>query len=901
MPRLQGSSVALRRTECATSQTRQSLSAANVQGYAGLFSALIDSGIPGLDPSGARNLLGSANTALSSGGAHGQASQFFTHTIGAKLGLSPFETQAWYEGGMLATPKDMFGEGSAAARFGMEGSLSETTLLESTLSELRRQYGSDRNMLAHATANHLGLGINQAMGLLSVEPNRIGSIRERLEKAGIGLDRVNAQSITTLARVDRGRPEDLDAIASDLLGRTGDDALEREERERLRTAMEGGDTAQLQNVLTRLVATREQEQTQGKAIHDAKVALENLKTSVADKLVPLTQDMRAGILYMAGNGEKTGSEVLQQIAERESSIRAQRINSDYDQQIEEANKQYRAEITDASPDGAASLKNEPWYQDYMKGLRNGTLSDAEIADHKKRFAERARDNANKAGPAGARMREEIMADHESNIDRIEREREEALTAERARREAETSRIAAADRERYEFERRKQEIIDKSDGKPAVNATAIDAALAVQPEVNRPTTGEAPAPLVAHRCAELFDRAFGGRHSHAATSRSRIRMSWRVLCTRRGFERAVGTQMSCCSPSAALAGPTARKLPLIGSMSNRRQPSTPSIPCWRRQHARIWPIWNTAARDRRAPKISIATVAAKSGSMASNLAACSAVGSILARSCGQSICVGRRSITGSFSTQISCAASFVLVRLFIDKLLVRAPGRGRGFRTLTIRRGQGFSFLDALLFQPCVEVRPPPALCVAAQPDRGWKARVITAQVEKLPNTDAAVFGGLRYPLDLQFFHRTPPWCSPFADTCRYYDHDAPSCISSALNCSVIQTVIARFRRLMLESVSATCGFMRCSWSAPGRRRGAYEGGSRRSTVRTRRHHTHHTISARGSPSTGFHTGPTSRRQSHCAFTTFWPASSCWRARDAATVSNLSSLISCIHSIRTSAR
>lgn len=320
----------------ATLQTRNAMSAANVSGYAGTFSALASSGIPGLDPAGAGNMLSRINSALMSGGAHGEASQFFSSMVANRMGLDPIQMAILREGGAFATNSQMFGSGSAASRYGIKGPGGNATFLQETLGTLRQKY-SDPGMLAMATANHLGIGVNQAMALLSVKPNEMGDLQRGLASAGVDMSSLNAAGIGNLSKVFTGSASDRQSVANSLYGRTGAQALTSSEAERLRTVMASGDAEAQKKMLAELVATRDQERTQGSDIRDSKNLLDNIKTSLADKLIPLVTEMRHGVMAIAGVGKDgmTPQKIQEMVIRSEFDDKADQIRQSYKAKIDE--------------------------------------------------------------------------------------------------------------------------------------------------------------------------------------------------------------------------------------------------------------------------------------------------------------------------------------------------------------------------------------------------------------------------------------------------------------------------------------------------------------------------------------------------------------------------------------
>lgn len=308
-----------------TSQTRSGLGGANTSGYAGLFSALVGSGIPGLDPSGAAAMMGRINSSLAAGGAKGEASQFFTGMVGSRMGLNPIQTQIMREGGAFATNDNSFGSGSVYSRYmGGNGPGGSGTFLDSSLSMLRQQYGGNKGMLAQATANHLGIGIRQAMGLLSIDPNQMGEMQGY---AG-DLTKLSGSGIGNLGKALYGSAADRQSLAGSYLTRSGSDAINAADRSAITGAM--GNDGKLREVLAKMAGQYDQERTQGSDIRDSKNRLDNINTSIADKLVPLTQEIRHGIIYMAGDGKKSAVDIQAEVLGLDSRDRMARIGAEYD-------------------------------------------------------------------------------------------------------------------------------------------------------------------------------------------------------------------------------------------------------------------------------------------------------------------------------------------------------------------------------------------------------------------------------------------------------------------------------------------------------------------------------------------------------------------------------------------
>lgn len=367
----------------AVNQTRNNVGAANVSGYAGAFSALVGSGLPGLDPSGAAALLARINSSLSAGGAHGEASQYFTGTLGTRMGLNPYQTRMFREGGAFATADSMFGEGSAYAKYkGRTGPRGSATMLEMTLGQLRQQYGAGSDELADATANHLGVGINQAMALLSIKPNQMGQMSKYAD-----LTSLTGAGIGNLSKVLFGSASDRQDVADSLMRRND---LSADEKNRLSSAMAGGDEQTQKQVLAELVASRDQEQTTGKDVRDSKNALDNIKTSIADKLVPYFNEARMGIMSIAGVGKgKTTDQIMRDVIEANSKGRQSAIAGRFAPEI--GTLQERQDYLERKRDSLDPTKLRFAYRDKPEvlesKLKERTEVEKELSEIGKRLAE----------------------------------------------------------------------------------------------------------------------------------------------------------------------------------------------------------------------------------------------------------------------------------------------------------------------------------------------------------------------------------------------------------------------------------------------------------------------------------------------------------------------------------
>lgn len=320
----------------ASSQTRQSLGVLNLVGYSGQLSAMAGSGIPGLDVTGSASLLARINATLAAGGANGEASQFFSSMVANRMGLDPIQMAILREGGAFATNSQMFGAGSMAARYGISGPGGNSTFLQETLATLRSKYGSNQGLLAQATANHLGVGINQAMAMLSINPNEMGGIQSRVGRLGVDMSNLDATGIADLGRIETADGTGLKRIANQYLGRTGKGALTADEARDLKAAMEGGDQERIKDSLAKLAAAKGAIETEGSKTRDTIANVSNIMQKFASESLPILNESRAALLFLAGQGGAKGPRDLLERA----------IQSRHDENIDVIKQKYRAQINE---------------------------------------------------------------------------------------------------------------------------------------------------------------------------------------------------------------------------------------------------------------------------------------------------------------------------------------------------------------------------------------------------------------------------------------------------------------------------------------------------------------------------------------------------------------------------
>lgn len=259
-------------------QTRIGMNRANVEGYASFFTGMVGSKIPGMDPASSAALLGRVNSSISSGGGAGEAGQNFMYTaIGQRLGLDPIQAAIMREQGAFGTGRSAFGQGSTWERFAGQNGLgtpdaanSDKTNLQLITEQLKKVYEGKPELMVNAMANLFGVNNSQAMALSTIDGAKLGGLASRLQKNGININDVNSTGISRLAQIE------------------GDSTLSDTEKDR-----------QIKEA-----ATQNQETTEGSRTRATINGVERAIVTAASQMVPLMNDMRAGIMSLAGEGGK---------------------------------------------------------------------------------------------------------------------------------------------------------------------------------------------------------------------------------------------------------------------------------------------------------------------------------------------------------------------------------------------------------------------------------------------------------------------------------------------------------------------------------------------------------------------------------------------------------------------
>jgi len=361
-----------------TQQTRMGMNTANVAGYASYYTGMVGSRMPGMDPSSSAALLGRVNASIAGGGG-GEAGQNFMYSaLGTRLGLDPIQTALLREQGAFGTGKGTFGSGSVYDKFAQQHGLStpgaagsDATNLQLIMEKLDEVYGGNPMLKVNAMSNLFGVNNSQAMALSTIKPAELGGLAKRLQRVGVNMNDVNATGISRIAQIE------------------GDTSISDAEKDRR----------------IKEAAGQNQEDTEGSRTRATINGVERAIQEMSGKLVPLMNDMRAGIMFMAGERSGMSSrQIMEAVAKADSKDREQSILGQFDPEIADAEKK----------------------RGLLKGKIIGVGSKRDLAA---RFGD---DNERDALDEKLRQLEREETENQSRITALKKERAEKLEEEKAR-------------------------------------------------------------------------------------------------------------------------------------------------------------------------------------------------------------------------------------------------------------------------------------------------------------------------------------------------------------------------------------------------------------------------------------------------------------------------------------
>jgi hypothetical protein len=361
----------------ASSVARLSLSNPDTGAYATAFGSMLHGKSAGMTADNAQIILGQANSAVTNMGNAGEAGQNFTLASFNRNGyLNPFLASSLASGGLFASRGSIFNSQTEIGKYlrhngidpDVDGTVTGTnrdvTNFESLRTNLDRQY-RDPLLKLDAAKNYFGLQSNQqAAALLNLDPHQASGLGNAIKRAGIDINQVNAGGMATLAAIGgAGNHTDLDAVYADILKRTGKDALTRDEKTTLDGA-KSGDTEDFRAALIKIMASKDQQETEGSKLRATIKDLESVQTTIGDKMIGPMNTMRDALLKIAGKDGKSATAA----SLRKSAYDAERsdVDAGYDEQIGQVKAKALGQYNDLEAK-RATLINPMTHTPYLRG------------------------------------------------------------------------------------------------------------------------------------------------------------------------------------------------------------------------------------------------------------------------------------------------------------------------------------------------------------------------------------------------------------------------------------------------------------------------------------------------------------------------------------------------------
>jgi len=303
----------------AASTAQRSLGVANVEGFAGLLSAMVGSNTPGLhgNVGNSANILNRADSSFQQGGGMGEASNTlqFMAMGGDRVGLLGVKMRQ--AAGMFATGDSVFGnknsqvnkflrsDGEAdMTRFG-----GESSGLEQVLDMFDRR-GVDKKTQLLSASNHFKINPEEMATLFNLRSqHKLTGLTQMFGqyKDTVDLTKLSAHGLMAMSDIQQagGKPADLMAVRDKMAARAG---LTSEQKASLDKAKSITNPKELQDTLVKVANTFEREKTQGEQAQETAAKIEQSTARMADKLIPAalgTKDLLSDLLsWMAPESEQ---------------------------------------------------------------------------------------------------------------------------------------------------------------------------------------------------------------------------------------------------------------------------------------------------------------------------------------------------------------------------------------------------------------------------------------------------------------------------------------------------------------------------------------------------------------------------------------------------------------------
>jgi hypothetical protein len=255
------------------SATGRTLGAANSEAWLSKLAGLSQMGLPGVTPGTAGNMIAKADNAVAQGGITEAGKNWMSGLLQKELGLTAIQASSQLEGGLFASGKSTFGEGTAIGRYNAQHGVEAPAAASSTrtnaeilMSALEKQYAGRSDLMLDAMKQQFGMPLSHAAAWQTAGSVKLGGMIGRLNRLGVDPGKVNATGISQLSQIEADgtlSSDQKDQLAKDAAGKNQEDTVGSEAR---KAAIDGG------NAMVRL----------------------------AEQGLPMLSSIQAGVLKLAG-------------------------------------------------------------------------------------------------------------------------------------------------------------------------------------------------------------------------------------------------------------------------------------------------------------------------------------------------------------------------------------------------------------------------------------------------------------------------------------------------------------------------------------------------------------------------------------------------------------------------
>ncbi|EPT1453068.1 lytic transglycosylase domain-containing protein [Escherichia coli] len=277
---------------------RSTMTMPNISGYIGAMTSLMNTG-PGTDVEGSAAMLAQVDAAIKRGGNAGEAGTNFRAQVAQANGLDPYQESLMRAGGAFATKSNILGKGSDYQRIFGGNQTGDKTELEMLMQGFKKRYAGQPQMGISAMSNFFGINPLLAQKLYQLRGSDISGTSNALQNYGVDISKIDMSAVPDLVRIQQPGRGGANAVASQLLN---GGKLTAEEKDTLAKAQNGSEE-ELKKVVSQLVATHGQAETEGSQTRKSINEVSNAIQKQSDLLVAPLNVMKMALVQLAGGSE----------------------------------------------------------------------------------------------------------------------------------------------------------------------------------------------------------------------------------------------------------------------------------------------------------------------------------------------------------------------------------------------------------------------------------------------------------------------------------------------------------------------------------------------------------------------------------------------------------------------